>query len=131
MLDVKALRSDFEGIKNRVQSRGGEFEELNKFQALDGKRREVLVEVENLKSKRNEVSQLISKLKREKQDAEAYILEMREVGDKIKVLDEQLNEIEAELEMILLTVPNVPHESTPIGLSEDDNVEIRKWGEVK
>lgn len=131
MLDVKALRSDFEGIKNRIQSRGGEFEELNKFQVLDGKRREVLVEVENLKSKRNEVSQLISKLKREKQDAEAYILEMREVGDKIKGLDEQLNEIEAELEMILLSVPNVPHESTPIGLSEDDNVEIRKWGAVK
>lgn len=131
MLDAKALRSDFEGMKKRIETRGGDYSELDKFQELDTKRRELLVEVEHLKSKRNEVSQLISQLKREKKDAEEYIVEMRQVGDKIKVLDEQLNEIEGQLELILLTVPNVPHETTPIGESEDDNVEIRKWGEVR
>ncbi|MEF3401429.1 serine--tRNA ligase, partial [Listeria monocytogenes] len=86
---------------------------------------------EALKSQRNEVSQEIAKLKREKQDADAKIEEMRVVGDRIKTLDIELREIDEKLDMILMSIPNIPHESTPVGESEDDNVEIRKWGEVR
>ncbi|HBL8262453.1 TPA: serine--tRNA ligase, partial [Listeria monocytogenes] len=82
-------------------------------------------------SQRNEVSQEIAKLKREKQDADAKIEEMRVVGDRIKTLDIELREIDEKLDMILMSIPNIPHESTPVGESEDDNVEIRKWGEVR
>ncbi|EHL2678656.1 serine--tRNA ligase, partial [Listeria monocytogenes] len=88
-------------------------------------------ETEALKSQRNEVSQEIAKLKREKQDADAKIEEMRVVGDRIKTLDIELREIDEKLDMILMSIPNIPHESTPVGESEDDNVEIRKWGEVR
>ncbi len=72
-----------------------------------------------------------AKLKREKQDADAKIEEMRVVGDRIKTLDIELREIDEKLDMILMSIPNIPHESTPVGESEDDNVEIRKWGEVR
>src|SRR5690606_33177006 len=82
------------------------------------------------KSRRNEVSGQIAVLKREKKDADALITEMREVGDKIKELDTELRNVEEELEHLLLSIPNIPHESVPIGESEDDNVEIRKWGEL-
>ncbi|EAC3249376.1 serine--tRNA ligase, partial [Listeria monocytogenes] len=106
----------------------GEFE---KFGELDKRRRTLIVETEALKSQRNEVSQEIAKLKREKQDADAKIEEMRVVGDRIKTLDIELREIDEKLDMILMSIPNIPHESTPVGESEDDNVEIRKWGEVR
>ncbi|GGE85841.1 serine--tRNA ligase [Priestia taiwanensis] len=131
MLDAKVLRANFEEVKAKLQTRGGEFTELDKFQDLDVRRRELLVQVEELKGKRNEVSQLISKLKREKQDADAYIVEMREVGDNIKALDDELREVEEELNAILLTLPNLPHAEVPVGLSEEENVEVRTWGEGK
>ncbi|WP_459502264.1 serine--tRNA ligase [Bacillus sp. C1] len=131
MLDVKVLRANFDEVKNKLMNRGGEFLELNKFEELDQKRRELLVEVEELKSKRNEVSELISKLKREKQDANEFITEMREVGDKIRTLDDELRNVEEELNAILLALPNIPNETVPIGASEDDNVEVHKWGEIK
>ncbi|MDZ5608172.1 serine--tRNA ligase [Bacillus pseudomycoides] len=131
MLDVKVLRANFEETKKKLMNRGGEFLELDKFEELDQKRRELLVEVEELKNKRNEVSELISKLKREKQDANELINEMRKVGDKIKTLDDELRNAEEELNSILLALPNIPNETVPIGASEDDNVEIRKWGEIK
>ncbi|NYA30189.1 serine--tRNA ligase, partial [Listeria monocytogenes] len=102
-----------------------------KFGELDKRRRTLIVETEALKSQRNEVSQEIAKLKREKQDADAKIEEMRVVGDRIKTLDIELREIDEKLDMILMSIPNIPHESTPVGESEDDNVEIRKWGEVR
>ena len=70
-------------------------------------------------------------MKREKQDADHLIVEMREVGDRVKQLDEELRSVEEELELLLLSIPNVPHESTPVGETEDDNVEVRKWGEIK
>src|SRR5690606_2563962 len=76
------------------------------------------------------VSKQISQLKREKQDAEAAIKEMREVGDQIKEYDNELREIEETLETIMLSIPNIPHESVPVGEDEEDNVEARKWGEV-
>ena len=131
MLDVKHLRANLEEVKAKLQHRGEDLNDLDKFEDLDKRRRELIVETEQLKSRRNEVSQEIAILKREKKDADALIKEMREVGDKIKGFDTELRTIEEELENIMLTIPNIPHESVPVGDSEDENVETRKWGEVR
>ena len=88
----------------------------------------MIVEVEELKSKRNQVSQTVAKLKREKKDADHLIKETKEVSGRIKKLDETLRAVEEELEIHALSIPNVPHESTPVGETEDDNVEIRNGG---
>lgn len=128
MLDVKFLRANLEEVQQRLQHRGEDLTDFGKFTELDSRRRELLVEGETLKSRRNEVSQQIAVLKKEKKDADALIQEMREVGDQIKVLDDQLKEVEATLDNLLLSIPNIPHETVPVGESEDDNVEIRNWG---
>jgi len=130
MLDLKFLRANFEEVKEKLQHRGEDLTDLGKFEELDRTRRELILEVEQLKSKRNEVSQQVAVLKREKQDADQLIAEMKEVGDKIKGLDDQLRDVEETLEKLLLSIPNIPHESVPVGETEDDNVEIRKWGEI-
>ncbi|MEH7457499.1 serine--tRNA ligase [Bacillus pseudomycoides] len=131
MLDIKFLRANFEEVKAKLQHRGEDLTDFGRFEELDTRRRELLVQTEELKSKRNEVSQQISVLKREKKDAEALILEMREVGEKVKDLDNELRIVEEDLERLMLSIPNIPHESAPIGETEDDNVVARTWGEVK
>ncbi|MED3563929.1 serine--tRNA ligase [Bacillus xiapuensis] len=128
MLDIKVLRANFAEVKEKLQHRGEDLTDLGKFEELDLNRRELIVESEQLKSKRNEVSQQVAILKREKKDADQLIKEMREVGDRIKTLDDELRGVEEKLEMLLLSIPNIPHESVPVGETEDDNVEIRKWG---
>ncbi|MGG1401175.1 serine--tRNA ligase [Bacillus salipaludis] len=131
MLDIKLLRANFTDVKEKLQQRGEDLTDLGKFEELDQKRRDLIVESEQLKSKRNEVSQQVAVLKREKQDADHLIKEMREVGDRIKTLDDELRSVEEILEMLLLSIPNIPHESVPVGETEDDNVEIRQWGNVR
>jgi seryl-tRNA synthetase len=131
MLDIKLLRANFAEVKEKLQHRGEDLTDLGKFEDLDQRRRDLIVEAEQLKSKRNEVSQQVAALKREKADADHLIVEMREVGDRIKVLDEELRSVEETLDLLLMSIPNIPHESVPIGESEDENVEIRKWGKVR
>jgi seryl-tRNA synthetase len=130
MLDIKFLRTNFEEVKEKLSKRGEDLTDFSKFEDLDKKRRELIASAEELKSKRNDVSSQIAQLKREKQDADHLIKGMKEVGEDIKVLDDQLREVEMELESLLLSIPNIPHESVPIGDTEDDNIEVRKWGEL-
>ncbi|KYC69994.1 MULTISPECIES: serine--tRNA ligase [Heyndrickxia] len=130
MLDIKFLRAHFDEVKERMQHRGEDLTDFEKFSGLDQRRRELIMESEALKNKRNEVTQQVAALKREKKDATKLIEEMRGVGEKIKALDAELKQVESELEMLMLSIPNIPHESVPVGDSEEDNVEIRKWGEV-
>ena len=131
MLDIKLLRGNLEEIKAKLQHRGEDLSDLDKFETLDHNRREAIVKVEQLKSKRNEVSQQIAKMKKEKQNADDLITEMRTVGEEIKVLDTTIREVEEELDHLMLSIPNIPHESVPVGETEDDNVEIRQWGDVR
>ncbi|EKN67061.1 seryl-tRNA synthetase [Neobacillus bataviensis LMG 21833] len=131
MLDIKVLRANFAEVKAKLAHRGEDLTDLGRFEELDLKRRELIVESEKLKSRKNEVSQRVAALKREKQDAEQLITEMREVGDQIKTLDDELRGVEEVLDSLLLSIPNIPHESVPMGETEDDNVEIRKWGQVR
>ena len=129
MLDVRLLRSDYDRVKQALEHRGAPEELISAFPELDQRRRELLTETERLKNRRNTVSQEVAKIKREGGDAEALIVEMREVGDRIKELDEEVRELEAKIGQITLAIPNIPHESVPVGASEEDNVEIRRHGE--
>src|SRR4051794_26398756 len=98
MLDLKLLRANFAEVKEKLKHRGEDLTDLGRFEDLDRKRRDLIVEAEQLKSKRNEVSQQVAALKREKQDANHLIQEMREVGDRIKTLDDELRGVEETLE---------------------------------
>jgi seryl-tRNA synthetase len=128
MLDIKLIRSNPEKVKEALKKRKEKIN-LDEILKLDQKRRELLLEADVLKEKRNKVSEEIGKLKREKEDARGKILAMKEVSAKIKELDTQIKEIEEETAKILLEIPNIPHESVPVGEDEKDNTEIRKWGE--
>jgi len=130
MLDIKLLRQNFQAVKEKLSARGEDLSDLEQFEAVDEKRRELIAKTEELKAKRNQVSKEIATLKREKQDADAVIKEMRVVSDEIKTIDDELRGLDEKLTNIMLSIPNIPHESTPIGETEDDNVEVRKWGEV-
>lgn len=130
MLDAKMLRNETDRVREAQQNRGKSLDDVNRFMELDGKRREMLQEVEQLKNRRNVVSQEVAVRKKAGEDAESLILEMRTVGDRIKALDEAIRDIETELMQVQLSIPNVPHASVPVGLSEDDNVEVRRHGEI-
>lgn len=129
MLDMKKLRQHFAAYKERLSRRGEAAEALEQFSSLDVQRRKLLKESEQLKSERNSVSQQIAQKKKAGEDAEADIRAMREVGEQIKRLDEQLREAEAKLQQVLLGIPNVPHDSVPDGESDADNVPVRYVGE--
>lgn len=131
MLDRKLLRTKFEEITGKLKHRGEDLSDLIRFGEFDDERRMLIAKVEELKAKRNAATKKISELKREKQDATEAITEMREVGDEIKELDTKLIDVDAVLDRILFSIPNIPHESVPIGEDEDDNVEVRSWGNKK
>lgn len=128
MLDIKFVRENYELVQEKLSKRGEDISELEKFPKLDETRRALIQEAEALKARRNDVSSEVAQKKRNKEDAEDLILEMRQVSDRIKALDSELKGVEEALNQLMLTIPNIPHESVPIGESEDDNVEIRKWG---
>ena len=127
MLDVRFIRENVNEVKEALKKRNYEFP-LADFLAIDEKRMAIMREVEELRNRRNVVSEEIGRLKREKADAGAQLEEMKKVADKIKALDEQLRAVEEETKTFVLTIPNIPHESVPVGKDETENTEIRKWG---
>ena len=128
MLDIKLLRSDFEGVEKALSTRNEEFD-LSKFKDLDAKRRALLGEVEALKSEQNKASKQVPIMKKEGKDTTALFEEMKQLSDKIKELDAQVRTVDEELDAWMLTIPNIPHPSVPAGKSDEENVEIRKFGE--
>lgn len=128
MLDVKMIRQNFEDVQKRLKNRGVKEEILVEFMTLDENRRNLLVKVEELKKYRNDVSNEIAQLKRQKEDATAKITEMKEVGGKIKAFDTEIDVIDEQLKVIATNLPNLPHPSVPVGAGEEENVEIRQWG---
>ena len=127
MLDARFVRENIDAVKEALNKRGYEFP-LSHFLAIDEKRMALLRDAEELRNKRNVVSEEIGRLKREKADASALLEEMKGVSERIKALDEKLKEVEDETRNLLLTIPNIPDESVPVGRDETENVEIRKWG---
>jgi len=127
MLDARFVRENIGAVKEALKKRGYEFP-LSHFLALDEKRMVLLREAEELRNRRNVVSEEIGRIKREKADASSRLEEMKGVSDKIKTLEEKLREVEDETGNLLLTIPNIPDESVPVGIDETENAEIRKWG---
>lgn len=130
MLDVKMIRANPEKVERELQKRNIQGA-LSEFLALDEERRSVLVKVEELKNFRNSASKEVGQLKKEGKDPQDLMEKVRQVGEEIKELDDKLNHIEGEIEKILLRLPNLPHESVPVGKDENSNVEVRRWGEVR
>ena len=128
MLDLKYIRDNIDLIEEKLKHRGADID-LKSFNALDEKRRSILVDVETLKHERNKVSEEIARIKKEKGDASALIADMRGVSDRIKALDGDLADVHAQLDDIVMGIPNLPHETVPVGIDEGDNIEVRKWGE--
>ncbi|NLT48252.1 MAG: serine--tRNA ligase [Clostridiales bacterium] len=131
MLDIKKIREDFEEVKQKVESRGqGDFG-IARVIELDTRRRELLADVEAKKSRQNADSKEIPKLKKEGKDVTALLAEMKALSEEIKQMDAQVGLIEEELQDALLNIPNTPNENVPVGVSDEDNVEVRRWGEPK
>ena len=130
MLDARFVRENVISVGNGLKKRGYEFP-LPEFLALDEKRMVLLKETEELRNRRNVVSEEIGRLKRQKDDATSQLEEMKGVSDRIKDLDERLKDLEAETRALLLTIPNIPDESVPLGKDEIENVEIRTWGIIR
>jgi len=129
MLDIKLLRNNFEEVEKALSTRNEDFD-LSKFKDLDEKRRSLLSEVESLKAKQNAVSKEIPAMKKAGEDTTAIMAEMKELSEKVKTLNGQVSEVEEELNNYMLTIPNIPNPTVPQGSSDEDNVEIRKFGEI-
>jgi len=130
MLDIKRVRENFAEIKEMLLTRNEDLGNLDDFEDLDAKRRELIAKTEELKAERNKVSEQISVMKRNKENADEVIVRMRQVGDEIKELDVQLNDVEERFKDMMMRLPNIPHESVPVGTTEDDNVEEYTWGDI-
>jgi len=130
MLDMRFIRENPEVVEKALEKRNME-SPIPEFKKLDEKRRDLLYEAEQLKHKRNVNSDKIGELKRNGEDASDLIKEMQEVSARIKELDQKVNIVEDQLNDILLAIPNIPHESVPVGADEEDNKQIKVWGEPR
>ena len=127
MLDAKFILENPELVIEKTAQRGMKLD-LTEFLDLSARRRAVLQEVENLRAEQNRTSKLIGRMKKEGKDGTESIKAMKQVSDAVKIQDEKLRETDEKLRAILLNIPNLAHESVPVGLSEKDNQEIRTFG---
>jgi len=128
MLDIKFIRENPELVKTAIKNKN-ESADIDRILEIDRQRRNIIAEVEKLKALRNSASEQIAVKKRNKQDATEDIARMKEVGDKIASLDNDLRGIDEKLEQLLKWVPNIPHPSVPVG-GEDNNVTVKEWGQI-
>ena len=128
MLDPKFVLENSELVVKKAAARGVKIK-LDELKVFSGEKKDYLQKTENLRYKRNKASQLVARKKREGEDPSSIISEMKDVGKEIKLLEEKLKEIEEKQRNILLTIPNIPHESVPEGKSSEENVEVRVYGE--
>ncbi len=128
MLDIRYLRQNIDLVRKKLRQRGQAID-FDRFLTLDKERRDILLAVETLRNERNDASKEIGRLKKEKKDAAPLIAKMAEVSEKIKRLDDNLKAVEDDLNKFMLMVPNMQHESVPVGSGENDNVVVRLGGE--
>ena len=129
MLDIRFIRDNRDTVEGMLKHRGYD-SNLQSILTLDQKRREAIQEVESLKHERKVVSDQIAQMKKNGEDASPIISRMRQVSKRIKELDGKLGEAEEEIQRMLLLIPNVPHESVPVGKDENDNPVVKRWGEI-
>ncbi|MFA6636482.1 MAG: serine--tRNA ligase [Candidatus Omnitrophota bacterium] len=131
MLDPKFIRENPEKVKRSLKDRNGDAALVDKFASLDLVRKELIRQAEDLKRLKNEASQKIGALIKQKADVTAAKNEVNLISEKIKSLDEELKKAEAEFKAVVDIIPNIPHESVPVGKSEADNQIVREWGKKK
>ncbi len=130
MLDPKLLRSDPEFVRDQLARRGFDFD-VDRFRALEARRKALQVEVQNLQNERKTRSKAIGQAKAKGEDAAPILAEVSALGERLKVAEEELAVVQRDLDALLAGLPNLPHASTPDGRDENDNVEIRRWGEPR
>ena len=129
MLEAKYIRDHLDEVRERLALRGQAIN-LDQFVLIDGERRKTIQEWERLRASQKKVSDEVSKIKRGGQDASALIEEMKKVSQELKVLDGVIDEKEKALQDFLLTIPNLPHASVPVGKDPSGNFEVKQWGEI-
>ncbi len=127
MLDLGYVRDHLDVIEKMARDRGITLD-MKPFSEIDTERRQLIKTNEALKAERNKANEEIAALKRNKQDATAILARMKEVSEEVKRSDVRIGELDEKLQQFLLTVPNIPHSSVPVGKSAADNVEVRRWG---
>jgi seryl-tRNA synthetase len=130
MHDLSFFRANLDAIAQRLATRGYQLD-IEHFRALDSERRTALTEAEQLKAQKNTKSAEVGKLKRENQNTEVLQQEVRQISDRIALLDEKARAADESFRDLMAGVPNIPHESVPIGKSDEDNVEVRRWGQPR
>jgi seryl-tRNA synthetase len=130
MIDLKYIRENSEKVKAGIASKG-DMGNVDRLLELDEQRRKLIFEVEELKKVRNDNSKMVARFKKEGKDAASLIEKTKEFSAKIKDMDSRIAEIEKDIFREQSFLPNIPHESVPIGKNELDNVEIRRWGEKR
>ena len=128
MLDQKLLRTDIETVAKKLAMRGYELD-INKFNELEAQRKELSVKTQDLQNERNTKSKGIGKAKAQGQDIEPLLAEVATLGDDLDAAKKQLDEVQAQINDLMMGMPNLLDDSVPEGKSEDDNIELRKWGE--
>lgn len=128
MLDPRLVRNELDNVVAQLARRGFELD-ATRFADLEAQRKEIQVRTQELQAERNARSKSIGQAKAKGEDVAPLLAEIGKLGDDLKAAEQELNQLQSELEAIMLGMPNIPHESTPNGKSEDDNVEIRRWGE--
>ena len=127
MLDIQLLRTNLAEVVARLAARGVQFDAA-KFEAIDAERKQVQVQTQDLQAKRNSLSKQIGILKSKGEDASAVFAEVAGIGDELKLLETKLAEVLRKGESFLFVIPNLPHESVPVGKDETANVEVLRWG---
>jgi len=132
MLELRFIRENIDLVREKCRHRGMDTAIIDRFAETDSRRRALLGEVESLKNRRNTVSARIAEYKKQQDhdSAEPLITEMREVSARIKKLDSELARVRQELDDIVLSIPNLCHDTVPAGTDDSDNVEIRRWGRI-
>lgn len=128
MLDIRRIRENYDEVKTLLEMRAKGDYGLARVAELDTNRRDLLARVEKMKNEQKVASKQIPELKKKGEDTTALMNEMKQLSEEIKVLDLQVSEIEIEMQESLLGIPNTPNPETPIGNTDEDNREIRKWG---
>ncbi len=130
MLDTKRLRNDPEGIARILARRGFAFD-LERFNSLESERKRLQVETQELQNLRNTRSKAIGRAKAQGEDVQPLLDEVADLGDRLGAAKTASEAVQAELDGLLMGMPNLPHESVPQGDDEDANIEVRRWGEPR
>lgn len=130
MLDPKYLRQDLEATALQLKKRGFTLD-VQQYSQLEEQRKQIQIKTQELQSERNSKSKNIGKAKANGEDIQPLLDEVAHLGDALKAAEEELGAVQSQLDALMLTIPNLPHESVPDGKDENDNVEIRKWGELR